>query len=94
MLIMKRIKLGNSNYYFECTCEYKKIDGYNRNDSILLGVESRTSSPVIIERDEEFVSSVIGVYPCGEGCGYAGGITTASIDGIKVFESIIKKYRI
>ena len=71
-----------------------KIDGYNRGDSILLGVESRTSSPIVIERDEELVSSVSGVYPCGEGCGYAGGITTASMDGIKVFESIIKKYRI
>ena len=72
----------------------KKIDGYNRSDSILLGIESRTSSPVIIERNEELVSNVSGVYPCGEGCGYAGGITTASMDGIKVFESIISKYKI
>ena len=69
-----------------------KIKGFNRDDSILLGVESRTSSPVIIERDEEFNSSVMGIYPCGEGAGYAGGITTASIDGIKVFEKIIEKY--
>ena len=52
-------------------------------------MESRTSSPVIIERDDSFNSSVIGIYPCGEGAGYAGGITTASIDGIKVFEKII-----
>ena len=70
-----------------------KIKNYNREDAILLGVESRTSSPVIIERNEEFVSSVSGIYPCGEGAGYAGGITTASIDGIKVFESIISRYR-
>ena len=70
-----------------------KIKGFNRSDSILLGVESRTSSPVIIERDEEFTSSVSGIYPCGEGAGYAGGITTAAMDGIKVFESIIKKYK-
>ena len=69
-----------------------KIEGFNRDDSILLGVESRTSSPVIIERGEDFVSSVLGIYPCGEGAGYAGGITTASIDGIKVFEKIIEKY--
>lgn len=69
-----------------------KIDGFNRSDSILLGVESRTSSPVVIERDEEFNSSVLGIYPCGEGAGYAGGITTASMDGIKVFEKIIEKY--
>lgn len=70
-----------------------KIKGFNRDDAVLLGVESRTSSPVIIERNEEFISSVEGIYPCGEGAGYAGGITTASIDGIKVFESIISKYK-
>ena len=71
-----------------------KIKGFNRDDSILLGVESRTSSPVIIERDEEFNSSVYGIYPCGEGAGFAGGITTAAMDGIKVFEKIIEKYKI
>ena len=71
-----------------------KIKNYNREDAILLGVESRTSSPVIIIRDENFISSVFGIYPCGEGAGYAGGITTASMDGIKVFESIISKYKI
>lgn len=70
-----------------------KIKGFNRDDSILLGVESRTSSPVIIERNEDLVSSVEGIYPCGEGAGYAGGITTAAIDGIKVFEKIIEKYK-
>ena len=70
-----------------------KINGFNRTDALLLGVESRTSSPVIIERNDEFTSSVSGIYPCGEGAGYAGGITTASIDGIKVFESIISKYK-
>ena len=70
----------------------KKIKGFSRSDAILLGVESRTSSPVIIERGEDFEASVIGLYPCGEGAGYAGGITTAAIDGVKVFESIISKY--
>ena len=70
-----------------------KIKNYNREDAILLGVESRTSSPVIILRNEELISNVTGIYPCGEGAGYAGGITTASIDGIKVFESIISRYR-
>ena len=69
-----------------------KIKGFDRSDAILLGVESRTSSPVIIERNEDLISSVNGIYPCGEGAGYAGGITTASIDGIKVFEKIISKY--
>lgn len=72
----------------------KKIKGYSRDDAIMLGVESRTSSPVIIVRDEEFNSSISGLYPGGEGAGYAGGITTASIDGIKIFESIISKYKI
>ena len=71
----------------------KKIAGFDRKDAILLGVESRTSSPIIIKRDEQLQSNVLGVYPCGEGAGYAGGITTAAIDGIKVAEEIIKKYK-
>ena len=70
----------------------KKIKGFSREDAILLGVESRTSSPVIIERDETYQSSVEGLYPAGEGAGYAGGITTAAIDGVKVFEAIISQY--
>lgn len=69
-----------------------KIKGFSRSDAILLGVESRTSSPVIIERDENLKSSVVGLYPAGEGAGYAGGITTAAIDGVKVFEAIISEY--
>lgn len=69
-----------------------KINGYNRSDAILLGVESRTSSPVRIIRDDTFNSNIEGIYPCGEGAGYAGGITTASIDGIKVAEHIASKY--
>ena len=71
-----------------------KIAGFNREDSILLGVESRTSSPVVICRDDNLESSIEGIYPCGEGAGYAGGITTASIDGIKVAENIFHKYRL
>lgn len=70
----------------------KKIKGFDREDSILAGIESRTSSPVRIERDENFESNLKGVYPCGEGAGYAGGITTAAMDGIRVAETIIKKY--
>ena len=68
----------------------KKIKGYNRGDAILAGVESRTSSPVRIERDEYLVSNIKGIYPCGEGAGYAGGITTSAMDGIKVAEEIAK----
>lgn len=69
------------------------IPGFNREDAILSGIESRTSSPLRILRNEEFESSVKGIYPCGEGAGYAGGITSAAMDGVKVAEAIIKKYR-
>ena len=69
-----------------------KISGYNRNDAILLGVESRTSSPVQIKRDEFGLSNIEGLYPCGEGAGYAGGITTAAMDGLKTAENIVNKY--
>ncbi len=68
----------------------KKIHGYDRDDAILSGVESRTSSPVRINRDETFQSSVRGLFPCGEGAGYAGGITSAAMDGLKCAEALIK----
>lgn len=71
----------------------KKIKGFDKEDSLLFGVESRTSSPIRILRDENLISSIEGIYPCGEGCGYAGGITTSAIDGIKVSEKIIEKYK-
>ena len=67
----------------------KKIKGFDRSDTVFLGVETRTSSPVVIERDDSFESSIKGLYPCGEGAGYAGGITTAAIDGVKVAEEIV-----
>lgn len=70
-----------------------KIKGFNRDDAIIAGVESRTSSPIRIERGENLESSISGIYPCGEGAGYAGGITTSAMDGIKVFLEIIKKYK-
>lgn len=71
-----------------------KIKGYARYDAILSGVESRSSSPVRIVRDDSLQSvSVKGFYPCGEGAGYAGGITSAAMDGIKVAEIIAKKYK-
>ena len=71
----------------------KRINGFARDDAILLGVESRTSSPVVIVRDEEGLSNIKGLYPCGEGAGYAGGITTSAIDGVKVAEKIAKVYK-
>lgn len=71
----------------------KKIPGFARKDAVLLGVETRTSSPVRIVRDESYQSGIKGFYPCGEGAGYAGGITSAAVDGIKVFEAITSIYR-
>ena len=71
----------------------KKINGFNRLDTLLFGVETRTSSPIRILRNDKFLSNIEGVYPCGEGCGYAGGITSAAIDGIKVAEQIGKTYK-
>ena len=69
------------------------IPNFNRKDAILSGVESRTSSPVRILRDETYESKIKGLYPCGEGAGYAGGITSAAMDGIRVAEAIIRKYK-
>ena len=71
----------------------KRIKGFDRNDAILSAVESRTSSPVRIERDDRGESSVLGLYPCGEGAGYAGGITSAAMDGIKIAEKIGATYK-
>lgn len=69
------------------------IQGFSREDAILAGVESRTSSPVRITRDETLECNIKGIYPCGEGAGYAGGITSAAMDGIKVAEAIAKQYK-
>ncbi len=69
----------------------KKIDGFCSEDVYLAGVEARTSSPLRILRNEYFESSISGLYPCGEGAGYAGGITSAAVDGMKVAEAIINK---
>lgn len=68
------------------------IPGFNRYDAILSGMESRTSSPVRILRDAQYQSTVRGIYPCGEGAGYAGGIMSAAMDGMKVAEAIAQKY--
>ena len=68
----------------------RQIPGFDREDAILSGVESRTSSPVRIHRDETLQSDIRGLYPCGEGAGYAGGITSAAMDGLRVAEEIAK----
>ncbi len=74
-------------------CFASQIKGFNRPDALLLGVESRTSSPVRISRGENLQSVIKGLYPCGEGAGYAGGITSAAMDGIRVAEEIAKEYK-
>ncbi len=71
----------------------KKINGFTEDDVYLLGVETRSSSPVRILRDDNLTSNIKGLYPCGEGAGYAGGITTSAIDGIKVAEKIGNAYK-
>lgn len=71
----------------------KKIKGFADEEAVLIGVEARTSSPVRIERDENLESMLSGLYPCGEGAGYAGGITSAAVDGIRVYEKIAERYR-
>jgi uncharacterized FAD-dependent dehydrogenase len=69
------------------------IQGFDDPDTLMLALESRTSSPVRIVRDETFESNISGIYPAGEGAGYAGGITSAAIDGMKIFEQFISRYR-
>ena len=70
-----------------------KLAGFAAYESVLTGVESRTSSPVRILRGANFeAEGVAGVYPCGEGCGYAGGITSAAADGLRVAEAIAGRY--
>lgn len=68
------------------------IPGFDDDFCILAGVESRTSSPVRIPRGEGLQSEIKGLFPCGEGAGYAGGITSAAMDGLAVAEAIAKKY--
>lgn len=70
-----------------------KIKGFNSDDTIIAAVESRTSSPIRIVRDDNLESNIKGIYPIGEGSGYSGGITTSAMDGLKLFETIIKKYK-
>lgn len=68
------------------------IAGFDREDAILAGIESRTSSPLRILRNSQFESKIKGLFPCGEGAGYAGGITSAAMDGIRVAEEIAGRY--
>ena len=70
----------------------KKIPGFAMHDAVLTGVETRTSSPIRVRRKDDFQSmNVEGLYPAGEGAGYAGGIYSAAIDGIEVAEALALK---
>ena len=66
----------------------RKLRGFAHPDAVLTGVETRSSSPVRILRDEGCQSALRGLYPCGEGAGYAGGIVSAAVDGIRVAEAV------
>jgi uncharacterized FAD-dependent dehydrogenase len=69
----------------------RKIKGYAMKDALLTGVETRTSSPIRIKRNAEYESiNTGGLYPAGEGAGYAGGILSAAVDGIEVAEAVAK----
>ena len=68
----------------------RRIAGFDDGDAVFSGVESRTSSPIRILRDEGFHSNVKGLIPCGEGAGYAGGIMSAAMDGLKCAEGVIR----
>jgi len=70
----------------------RKIKGYDMHDAVMTGVETRTSSPLRIARDEVSLQSpnLQGLYPAGEGAGYAGGILSAGVDGIKVGEALAR----
>lgn len=70
----------------------RKLRGYDAPDAVLTAVESRSSSPVRIPRDETYQSALRGLYPCGEGAGYAGGILSAAADGMRCAEQICTQY--
>ena len=70
----------------------KKLKGFDNPDAVLTGPETRSSSPVRILRGKELCSELSGLYPCGEGAGYAGGISSAALDGMRCAEAVIKTY--
>lgn len=71
----------------------RKLHGFASDDAVMTAVEARSSSPVRIVRDDGFQSNIAGLYPCGEGAGYAGGITSAAVDGLRVAEAIVAACR-
>ena len=71
----------------------RKLKGFSAPDAVLTAVESRSSCPLRILRGEDGQSELRGLFPCGEGAGYAGGITSAAVDGVRCAEAVIERYR-
>ena len=71
----------------------RRLEGFDAADAVLTGVETRSSSPVRIVRDDSFEASIGGLYPAGEGAGYAGGIMSSAVDGIRVAEAVAREVR-
>ncbi len=71
----------------------RKLPGFGASDSVLTGVETRTSSPVRIVRGDDYQSNIKGLYPTGEGAGYAGGIMSAAVDGVRVAQYICERFK-
>ena len=73
----------------------KSMRGYHTSEAVILGTESRTSSPVRIPRDTETLEHInlAGLYPCGEGAGYSGGIVSSALDGVRCAQAAVKKYK-
>ena len=94
-ILYNNIKTFDFNKIFIDAMEYfnKKIDGFSSPETIISGVESRTSSPIKLDRDDNFESNVKNVFPIGEGLGHGGGIVSCAIDGIKTSLKIIERYK-
>lgn len=71
----------------------RKIEGFSMDDAILTGAETRSSSPIRMNRNENHESNILGLYPMGEGAGYAGGIMSSAVDGMKTAEKVIARYK-
>jgi len=96
------LEMFQDKYIEECFDKYQyivgdfssnilRLKGFDDNDTLLTGIESRSSSPVRINRGDDLQSvSLKGLYPCGEGAGYAGGIVSAAVDGMKCAEAVIE----
>ena len=69
----------------------KKLENFAKDENLLIAIESRSSCPLTIVRDEHFESNIKGLFPVGEGAGYAGGIVSSAQDGIKVAEEIFRR---